>query len=86
MAKPNGRLKPKYRESRIALPQKPLLVTEHAFVRYVSRHQPLMFKHVCDTLTNDRIQGLHKMAGEGLYPIEGGGQVVIKNNTIVTVR
>lgn len=61
------------------------IVSEHALLRYIERIHGIDIEEVRKRiLTSATIQAA-RIVKSGKFPLEGGGQAIIKNNTIVSI-
>jgi len=65
---------------------KPVVVTEHATLRYIERVIGINLDDIHNIILNDEVKAKVKAFGNGKYEVEGGFSVVVKENTIVTVE
>lgn len=64
----------------------PIVVTEHATLRYIERVVGINLDDIHNIILNDEVKAKVKAFGNGKYEVEGGFSVVVKENTIVTVE
>lgn len=65
--------------------QGPPVVSEHAILRYLERKYELDIEEVKREIITDKVLLLVRQLGDGKYPLEIGGKIVIKNNVVVSV-
>lgn len=65
--------------------QGPPTISEHAILRYLERKYELDIEEVKKEMVTDKTLALVSQLGDGKYPIDGGGKLVIKNNVAVSV-
>lgn len=68
-----------------SLKEKDVIVTEHAILRYLERAMGLNVDQVKDEVLPDNIKAQIAVLGNGKYPIDGGYQIVVKDNAVVSV-
>ena len=65
--------------------EKKIIITEHAIVRYFERVQGYDIEEIKQLICTEELQKNIKTLGDGKYPVNKFN-VVVKNNTIITVE
>jgi len=69
----------------VKLEDSEIVVSEHAMLRYIERVMGVDLEAIQQRILTPAVTSLINNAGSGKFPIEGGGKVVVKGNTIVSV-
>lgn len=63
------------------------VVSEHAMLRYLERVKKIDMKTYENEILSDKVlKMIADLGGNGAYPHEGGFQLVMKNNVVVTIK
>lgn len=62
-----------------------IVITEHARLRYIERVIGINLEELDAKIIDEATKDIVKKMGSGTYPV-GGHQIVVKKNTIVTVK
>ncbi len=65
--------------------QEDIVVTDHAFLRYLERAMGIEVDELKEQMVPDNVEITMKRMGSGKYPLGNGLHAVVKGNTIVTV-
>jgi len=63
-----------------------LIITEHAVLRFLERTDAVNIEQIKIDIVSDSTKTAVKALGDGQYPIGEGLHIVVKNNTVVTVK
>lgn len=67
------------------LSQKELIISEHAFLRYLERVEGINLEEIQAKILTKELMMKYKTLGNGTFPI-GDFKIVIRNNTVVTIK
>lgn len=61
------------------------IVSEHAILRYLERVGGMNMEQIKNFILNEEALSYISSMGDGTYPIENRFNIVVKNNTIITI-